>query len=107
MVLSHSSSAMRMAASQSIGDWLKWASAEARTNWLRSRRRPRSRNSQPVPRHVFLGEARQGGDEAHDVVESGEQRIEVAACLEEFVARAVQQRADGSVHVGRETVAQR
>ena len=58
-------------------------------------------------RHVLLGKPRQRGAEADDVVDGGEQRVEMAARRHEFLPHLAQERSHGHGHVGGETVAQR
>ena len=108
MVLSHSSRASRIAASQSIGDWVKGPSAPV-SDELRALEAPAEIEEAPAgaARHVLLRQARQRGDEAHDLVERREQRIEVAAGRHQALAHLAHQRAGRGRHVDGEAIAQR
>ena len=58
-------------------------------------------------RHVLLGEAGQDGDETHDLVERGQQRIEIAARGAQALAHLGHHRTGRGDHVDREAVAHR
>ena len=106
MVLSQSSSATHIAASQSIGDWANGPSAPV-AHELRTLEPPSEIEEAPAgaARHVLLREARQDGDELHDLVERREQRIEIAARRRQPLAHLGHHRAGRRDHVDREALA--